>query len=529
MLDDIMARLASMPSKQKQEVMARVAESMKKQVWVPNPGPQYEAFHSRADELFYGGAAGGGKTEMGLGLALTQHRRSLMLREYLDDARDMAERMLTIAGSREGWNGQLLHYRNGPLSIDFGGCRNDADKQRFKGQPHDLIFFDEVSDFLESVYLFIITWNRSTTPGQRCRVVAAGNPPTRPEGLWVIRRWAAWLDPRHPNPAEPGELRWYVTNADGKELEVPDRGPHRIDGEEVYARSRTFIPAKLEDNPDLMQTDYHATLAALSPDLRAAYRDGRFDASLKDAPDQAIPTAWVKAAQERWSPRPPDGVPMCAMGVDCSGGGDDPMVIAKRYDGWYAPLVEIPGRTIPMERAGAFSAGMIISHRANAAPVIVDMGGGYGGPTFEMLRSNQVETIAYKGAEGTNRRSRDGRLRFVNKRSAAYWLFREALDPGQPGGSPIMLPDDPGLVADLTAPTVSTTPNGLKIEAKEAVCDRLGRSTDRGDAVVMAWFEGEKAITAAMEWQGRQQQGMRGRHAVVNSHQPLSARLRRSA
>jgi hypothetical protein len=70
--------------------------------------------------------------------------------------------------------------------------------------------------------------------------------------------------------------------------------------------------------------------------------------------------------------------------------------------------------------------------------------------------------------------------------------FREALDPGQPGGSPIALPPDPKLVADLTAPTFEVTPNGIKAEPKEKVCERLGRSTDRGDAVVMAWFEGPR-------------------------------------
>ena len=44
--------------------------------WVPNPGPQTDAYFSPADELFYGGQSGGGKTDLGLGLALTAHRRS---------------------------------------------------------------------------------------------------------------------------------------------------------------------------------------------------------------------------------------------------------------------------------------------------------------------------------------------------------------------------------------------------------------------------------------------------------------------
>ena len=37
--------------------------------WVPNPGPQTQAFLCEADELFYGGEAGGGKTDLGIGLS----------------------------------------------------------------------------------------------------------------------------------------------------------------------------------------------------------------------------------------------------------------------------------------------------------------------------------------------------------------------------------------------------------------------------------------------------------------------------
>src|SRR6185437_10300181 len=159
-------------------------------------------------------------------------------------------RYVDILGSREGWNGQEDVWRlAGGRVVDIGGCQHEDDKQKYKGTPHDFIGFDEVSDFSESQYTFIIAWNRSADQHQRCRVVAAGNPPTRPEGLWVIKRWAAWLDPNHHNPAAPGELRWYTTGEDGKEIEVDGAGPHVIGGEAVYARSRTFIRARLADNP----------------------------------------------------------------------------------------------------------------------------------------------------------------------------------------------------------------------------------------------------------------------------------------
>jgi hypothetical protein len=182
-----------------------------------------------------------------------------------------------------------------------------------------------------------------------------------------------------------------------------------------------------------------------------------------------------------------------------------------------------------MDRAGSFCAGQVLSYRRDDALVVIDLGGGYGSSMYEHLKANSIDTKGYKGAESTTRRSAEGKLHFTNKRSAAYWAMREALDPGQPGGSPIALPDDHQLVADLTAPTFEPTPNGIKIEAKDRVCDRLGRSTDCGDAVVMAWFEGERKTTAALEWmeQGDWRRPMKRKPQInTGTRQPLSAQRR---
>jgi hypothetical protein len=318
--------------------------------------------------------------------------------------------------------------------------------------------------------------------------------------MWVVERWAPWLDPKHPNPAKDGEIRWF-TNVDGKDTEVDGQGPHNINGRRVMAKSRTFIRAKLKDNAHLTRTDaYQRTLDALPEELRAAYAEGKFDAGIKDAPFQCIPTEWIRAAMMRWQPMPPNGVPMCAMGVDASGGGQDPMMIAPRHDGWFPRLIEIPGKEIPQMRAGAYCAGQVVSYRRDNAIVVIDMGGGYGGPTMEKLRENDIECVPHKGAEASVVRTKDKQLGFFNKRSEVIWKFREALDPSQAGGSPIMLPDDPVLLGDLAAPTFEVTARGIKVEPKEDVCDRLGRSTDRGDAVVMSWSAGPTYVDSGRIW-----------------------------
>jgi len=320
LLDEIVNRLTGLGDLERDEVVRQALDATKGMIWVPNPGPQTMAFNSPADELYYGGQAGGGKSDLGIGLGLTQHEKSLILRRFNDDAKVLAERTMAIVGSRDGYNGQAQILRLPGRLLEYGGVKDLEDRQRYKGDPHDLIHFDEIPDFLEDQYTFIIGWNRSTNPGQRCRVTAAGNPPTTPEGLWVIRRWGAWLDPSHPKfgKVKEGELLWYTTIG-GKDTEVDGPGPHWINGESIIAKSRTFIRAKLSDNPDLSKTNYDAVLAAMPERERLAYREGRFDASLKDKAAQIIPSAWVRAAFDRWTNRPPDGVPMCAMFADCTG------------------------------------------------------------------------------------------------------------------------------------------------------------------------------------------------------------------
>lgn len=505
-LEEVLQALSGLPKEKKEAVIADAMAATKDMQWIPNPGPQTDAYFCEADELFYGGQAGGGKSDLALGLALTAHKRSLILRRLKGDAKKLVPRAHEIAGHKDGYNGQEAIWKlPDGRQIDFGGCEMEDDKQRYKGDPHDLIVFDEGTDFLESQYRFIIGWNRAADPKQRCRVLVTSNPPTTAEGLWVIKYWAPWLDPKHPKPAKPGEIRWFTT-INGKDTEVDGPGPHYIPGEPepVMARSRTYIPAKLSDNPDLAATNYGSVLAAMPEELRAAYRDGRFDLGLRDDPWQTIPTEWVLAAQRRWTTTPPVGVPMCSMGVDVAQGGIDQTVIAPRYDGWYAPLIAVPGSQTPL---GTDVAGLVISKRRDNAKVVIDIGGGWGGDAYAHLRENQVDAVSFMGVKQSLRRTKDNQLKFANLRTEAYWRFREALNPDQEGGSPIMLPDDRELLADLTAPTYEVKSGGIVLESKEKLVARIGRSPDRGDAVVMAWHAGDKAANAYQQWQA----GHRGR------------------
>ena len=497
-LDELVSLFTEMPKDKVAQIATEAVRATQQFVWLPNPGPQTDAYFSEADEVFYGGQAGGGKTDLEVGLALTAHKSSLVLRRTNKEANGIVERIAGVLNTRDGWNSQQGVWRYKGRNIEIGGCQTEEDKQKYKGIPRDLYCFDEVSDFTESQYTFIIGWNRSVDLTQRCRIVAAGNPPTQPEGFWVLKRWAAWLDPTHPNPAKFGELRWFTTNEEGNDAEVDGSGPHFIAGVEVFARSRTFIPAKLSDNPELAATNYASTLAALPEPYRSAYRDGNFMAAVVDDAAQAIPTDWIRQAQGRWSARPPHGVPMCAIGVDVASGGADQTVLSIRHDGWFAPLIAVPGIETP---DGKIVAGLVITKRRDNAKVIVDLGGGWGGDTYGHLKENNIDSVGYMGVKTSLKRTIDRQLKFYNVRAEAYWRFREALDPSQAQGSPIALPPDPELVADLCAPRYTIEATGIKVEAKKDLVKRLGRSPDKGDAVVMAWWDGTKQANVAGGWQ----------------------------
>jgi len=370
--------------------------------------------------------------------------------------------------------------------------------------------FDEITHFFEQQFRFLAGWLRTTTPGQRCRVVCAGNPPTNQDGQWVVKFWAPWLDDKHPNPAKPGELRWYAM-IDGEEIERPDGALFVHNGETIQPQSRTFIPSKVQDNAFLMSSGYVAQLQALPEPLRSQMLRGDFKAGTEDSAWQVIPTAWIDAAMARWTPEGGLGRPMDSMGVDVARGGKDKTVLAMRHGTWYAPLKRYPGAETP---DGGTTAGLVVANRRDGAPVHVDVVG-VGGSVVDHLESNDVQVVAVNGGdrEGVEGQTdkMTNRLKFRNKRAMLWWRFRESLDPKI--GDNIALPNDSQLRADLCAPMWKLTPGGILVEPKEdgpdgpGIKKRLGRSPDDGDAVVNASICTVKVSPKGKDWRAKVKRG----------------------
>jgi hypothetical protein len=430
-----------------------------------------------------------------LGLALTEHRRSIIYRREAAQAASMIERSKEIVGNRPGrYNENLGVWRDlpGDRYVAFKGVKDEGDEKKYQGQPWDLVAFDEADHFLESQVRFLLGWNRTTLEGQRCRAVLCFNPPGSAEGRWLVDFFGPWIDPKHERPAVPGELRYFAMLPDGRtEVERPDGRPFESRGEVITPRSRTFIQAKVQDNPYLMATGYLQQLQSLPEPLRSRLKDGDFSLGIKDDPMQVIKTEHVLAAMRRWKPDGHQNRRLSSVAVDVARGGVDETIVSNRHGHWYAPLDKTPGELT--ETGGKAAAQLARSlnlprHPERMhVPVFMDATS-VGVAALEAAQALGLHVLPVNLAESSTALDRSGQLSFYNLRAQAWWMMREALEPDARTGaeSKIQLPDDRRLLRDLTAPVWELTSSGeIKIENKRDLVKRLGRSPDAGDCVVM--------------------------------------------
>lgn len=464
--------------------------------WMALDGPQTLALASPADELFYGGAAGGGKTDLLLGAAHTQHQRSVIFRREYAQLKSIMDRAAEIFKDLATRSGRVWNFNDGRM-VEFGAMQHLGDETKWQGRPHDLKAYDEITHFLEIQYRYTSGWNRSRDHNQRCRIIATGNPPSTPEGEWVIQHWGPWLDPKHRNPAAPGVLRWF-TNIDGVDTEVENGDQFVYKGRVVTPRSRTFIPAALEDNPYYMASNYGATLQALPEPLRSQLLYGSFEAGRDDHEMQIIPTEWVLAAQARWAQRPKPDKPMTAIGVDIARGGKDNTILSPLYGDWMDEQVKYPGTSTP---DGPAVAQYVIRAQGTHKPAIRLDVIGVGASVFDFLKAQPLiagRVFGLNSSSASDQTDKSGQLTFVNLRAEMWWKMRERLDPAN--GATVCLPPSRSLMIDLTAPRWKLTPSGIQVEKKDEVKKRINRSPDEGDSCIYAFHQTYSAIDAMMDY-----------------------------
>ena len=227
--------------------------------WYPNPGPQTLALQTTAFEALYGGARGGGKTDAGLAwlldndVLLNKNARALVIRRNADDLSDWldrAARMYEYYGGRVTGNPPVIKFPSG-YRIRTGHLRDDMAYTKYMGHEYHRILIEELTQIPdEKRYIQLIASARSTVVGLTPRIFATTNP----GGVghhWVKRRfkiddvslWSKkWVDP-------------------------------------VDSHTRIYIPAKVEDTPQLTTNDpgyvlFLEGLKETDQELWKAWRNG---------------------------------------------------------------------------------------------------------------------------------------------------------------------------------------------------------------------------------------------------------------
>lgn len=269
--------------------------------WRPHPGPQTRFVSCNAEEILYGGAAGGGKSD-GLLAGVTRwvahpNFRALILRRTFPELQkslfDRARELYTGIDPGATFNQTDKEWRfSTGAKLYFGHAEHEHSVEQYQGSAFQYVGFDELTHFTRKQYMWLFGRARSAH-GIPIRIRATSNPGGSGND-WVFERWAPWLDsrPDYKGPrAKSGEVLWFIAgkNADDPERWLPGGKAEAVEllrawetlspeeqNETPRPRSRTFIGARLSDNPTLMKNDpgYADRLRAMDPVSRRRYLDG---------------------------------------------------------------------------------------------------------------------------------------------------------------------------------------------------------------------------------------------------------------
>lgn len=250
--------------------------------WEATPGPQTDFLATTVFESLYGGQAGGGKTDALVmralrGIEHPNYNAIIFRRTFPELIGQVIPKSWEWYPKLGATYNKVDHVWTFPSGarIHFGHLQHADDVHRYQGWEFQDVAFDELTTFLESQYRYLIGRIRSAH-GIRGAVAGATNPGG--EGHeWVLRRWEPWLrarDPDYKGPrARPGEPMWFVSKDEGRVYvsepearEINDRWNAASPEVRVgmpRALQTVFVPARLTDNPHLLDNDpeYAARLA----------------------------------------------------------------------------------------------------------------------------------------------------------------------------------------------------------------------------------------------------------------------------
>lgn len=340
--------------------------------------------------------------------------------------------------------------------VGQGRKPQDYSQHAFQGIHAKYILFilDEACGINKWIWTSAIT----NTTTEHCRVLAIGNPddPTS-EFARVCKPGSGWNNIKISV--------WDAPFCTGEKVSEAAK-EHLVD--------KTYL--------ETARTEWGET----SPIWRSKV-DGEFP---ENDEFSVIPIGWYLAANERWNmfmdmPAASDDegvVTRKIFGVDVARYGTDKTVICTRVGDVFTDFVEYTMKDT-LETAN------LLMNKMNKKydKAIIDMGGGSGAGVYDVLKSRGYKVEGFQAGARTKLTDSSGKLGFTRLRSAAWWKLREALDPSK--GPTIALPPVEKLQGDLTAPKwEQKLDDKIQVEAKDDLRKRLARSTDYGDAAIMAWW-----------------------------------------
>lgn len=402
--------------------------------------------------------------------------------------------------------------------IGYGRKPADYEQSAFQGihAKYVLVVIDEACGVPKHLYDAI----DALVTNANCRVLAIGNPDDpashfasvcKPGSGWNVIHLDGLRSPNMtydrvvgPDPSSPRRpLLAALMEAEGipysTEVIPEELREYLIDEQWIEERIQRWAGVS---QMHLASLDHEALL-----DMLRARTHGStlFTAKVRGifpeaASDGVIPLGWLTQAVNRW--RQLQGYDgrvdslkahtsgARIVGVDVARTGADQTCIALRY-GSYIPALQRMRITDTMEVADKVASYM---HEPGTTAVIDVIGIGSG--VYDRLRRMKNEglivgtPIPFNASAGTTRQDMLGEFKFYNSRAAAWWRMRELLDPSR--GSVIALPDDEELIEELAAPKFDLYAAGrMKVESKDDIKRRIGRSTDSADAVIQAfWVDG---------------------------------------
>lgn len=270
----------------------------------PQPGIQTAMLASPADIVIAGGSAGCGKSFSllleCLRYAHVQDFRAVLFRRTYprltapkglwDESQSLYRGLGAIP--KEG----TLEWRfPAGAELKMAHMQHESDRHAWHGAQIALIAWDELQEFHESQFWYLLSRNRSMC-GVRPYIRASCNPvpDDDPVGGWLHKLIAWWIgEDGLPILERAGVVRWFV-RPDETLVWGDSYAELKSDYPEHEPKSLTFIPGRLDDNVALMQKDpgYRANLMALPRYERERLLGGNW--KVKAEAGKVFDRAWFK-------------------------------------------------------------------------------------------------------------------------------------------------------------------------------------------------------------------------------------------